>query len=663
MTHDLQPALPAADQTSKTTLEETVALLESILEATHDGILVLNLDRRIVRYNPKFLEMFRVTAEQVEKNERGVVGAVVSEQLEDPTVLVTISRESWSDPSAEVVDVLRFTDGRVYHRFVAPHRVNGQMIGRVASYRDITQQVSAERALEQHRTFLEKAQEVAHVGSWVAELDGSNRLAWSRETYRIFGLDLNSFSGTSTEFLSFVHQNDVDLIRRASEAAQAGQKPYDVEHRIVLRNGTTRWIHEKADVVCDDRGRPIRMIGTIQDITERRLLEEQLRQSQKLEAIGRLAGGIAHDFNNALTAIAGYTELALLSLSEEHPARPDVHEIRRATERAKSVTRQLLAFSRRQVLEPRVFSLGDVTTGLSQLLERLMRDSIQVKTMVAEKLPPIYGDPGQLEQAVINLAMNARDAMPNGGVLTLAVSTVDVDAAFTSAHRPLTTGRYAELSVSDTGEGMDADTQAHIFEPFFTTKDVGKGTGLGLAMVYGTVSQSGGHIFVESEIGRGTTFRLYFPDASSKSAQDPAPGRGPAAAPVSTILVVEDEPAIRNLVVTTLGHEGYRVLYASSGEEALAIADTDHGHIDLLLTDRTMPDMAGIELAVALLRKQPHLPVVVMSSDDRDEVPNIDERPVQILAKPFTPRQLRRKVREALGGGTSAARPEDRADR
>ncbi len=649
MTDDPQRALHnSADPTGKTTLEETVALLESILEATHDAIVVVNLDRDIVRYNPKFLQMFRLTAEQVEK---GVVAAAVMEQLEDPGQLLTISSQFWMDPPTEVIDLLRFKDGRVYQRFVAPHRLDGRIVGRVASYRDITQQVGAEQALAQQRAFLEKAQEVAHVGSWVVELDRSNRLTWSRETQRIFGLEQDDFSATSEQFVSLVHPDDRCFVQSAANAAIAGRKPYDVEHRVVLRDGSARWVHGKADIVRDEQGTPIRMVGVVQDITERRLLEEQLRQSQKMEAIGRLAGGIAHDINNALTAIAGYTELALHVLSEDHPARPDVHEVRRAAERAESVTRQLLAFSRRQVLEPRVFSLGDVVTGLSRLLDRLIRDSIQVKTVIAEKLPPIYGDPGQLEQAVINLAVNARDAMPDGGVLTLAVSTVDVDAAFASAHQPLTPGRYVELSVSDSGEGMDADTQAHIFEPFFTTKEVGKGTGLGLSMVYGTVSQSGGHIFVESEIGRGTTFRLYFPDASSQSVPDPAPGRGPAAAPVSTILVVEDEAAIRNLVVTALGHHGYRVLYASSGAEALAIADADHTHIDLLLTDATMPGMTGAELTEALLRKQPNLSVVVMSSGDRDDVPTIDGRPISILTKPFTPRQLRQKVSEMLGGG------------
>jgi two-component system cell cycle sensor histidine kinase/response regulator CckA len=634
-----------------TNLEETVALLESILEATRDGILVLALDRRVVRYNRRYLEMFRLTADDLARRGSDAIVDALTDQLEDPSLLLANSRQLWIDPSASTVDLLRFKDGRVYQRLVAPHQVNGVVVGRVASYQDITETMTTSEALEHHRALLEKAQQVAHIGSWVAELDGSSALSWSAETHRLFGVPPGTFRGTSADFFSYVHPDDRDFVRRASDAAVTGVEPYEVEHRVIRSDGELRWMHERADVVRDASGTPLRMVGTVQDVTDRRLLEEQLRQSQKLEAIGRLAGGIAHDLNNALTAIAGYTELALGTIAEGHPARPDVHEIRRAAERAESVTRQLLAFSRKQLLEPRLFSLADAVLNLGRLLERLLGSNIEVKTVLGEALPQIYGDPGQIEQAVINLAVNARDAMPDGGCLTLSVSPVNVDEPFARAHQPMVPGRYLRLSVVDTGHGMPADTQAHIFEPFFTTKEVGKGTGLGLAMVYGTVRQSGGHIFVESEPGHGTAFHIYFPDAASKQTVPAMVADTTAVvAGRSTILVVEDEAAVRNLVVTALGHQGYRVLHASSGEEALMVAQADNARIDLLLTDANMPGMGGVDLAAALTQKQPGLPVVVMSgyTDSVLRLPDTMQ-PLPLLPKPFTPRELRQKVADVLG--------------
>jgi two-component system, cell cycle sensor histidine kinase and response regulator CckA len=508
---------------------------------------------------------------------------------------------------------------------------------------------NALRELREQKGFLEKAQEVAHVGSWVAEHDGNSQLTWSAETYRIFGVAAGEFAGTPHAFLAFVHPDDLEMVRRASEVARSGEGPYDVEHRIIRRDGVERWVHERADIVRGSDGTTIRMIGTVQDITERRQLEEQLRQAQKLEAIGRLAGGVAHDLNNALTAIVGYTELALGALASDHAARPDVEEIRRAAERAESVTRQLLAFSRKQILEPRIFSVQETIGTLQRMLERLLGPAITLSTVIAPDLPPIYGDPGQIQQALVNLAVNARDAMPDGGRLTVQATRVHIDDVQARAQQPLMAGDYVEIAVSDTGRGMSAETQRHIFEPFFTTKGVGKGTGLGLAMVYGTVKQSGGFIFVDSQEGRGTTFRLYFPPATAQ-----APPRQPASTPTTadatTILVVDDEPVVRTLVVSTLKREGYRVFDAESGADALRLAAGAPGRIDVLLTDASMPGMSGAELATALARTRRGLKVLVMSGYSAEPV-KVDGlcEPVALLAKPFTPADLRRKIREALG--------------
>jgi PAS domain S-box-containing protein len=595
-----------------------------------------------------------LTAEDLDARGSDAIRAAVSAQAEDADLALVRAREHWHNPSAEVLDLLRFKDGRVFQRFVAPHRIGGQVVGRVGTYRDISESVRTAAALEQHRAFLEKAQEVAHVGSWVVELDGSGTLGWSAETHRMFGVSQAEFPGTSAAFFGFVHPDDLAAVRRAGEEAINAGTPYDIDHRIVRADGEVRWVHERADIVRDASGAALRMIGTVQDITDRRRLEEQLRQAQRLEAIGRLAGGVAHDLNNALTTIAGYTELALGTLDERHPARPDVQEIRRAAERAESVTRQLLAFSRKQLLAPRVFSLNESVANLGRLLERLIGNDIQLHTALGDDLPSIYGDPGQIEQAILNLAVNARDAMPDGGRLTFDVAAVDVDEALARTHQPMPAGRYVVLSVADTGHGMTPDVQAHIFEPFFTTKDIGKGTGLGLAMVYGTVQQSGGFIFVDSDPARGSTFRLYFPPAAPTRDAQPH-GTAAGTSPETTILVVEDEAPVRNLVVAALGQEGYRVLHASSAHDALDIAAAHAGPIDLLLTDANMPGMNGIALATRLVQQRPAIRVMVMSGYTEVDITVASvKQPVALLAKPFTLRELRQRMREVFAATAAA---------
>jgi len=631
-------------------LEETIALLKATLESTHDGILVVDLKRRILFYNRQYLKMFGMTAEELERGGLELMLKRMHRELEDRDLARLTERELRGEPAAERLDVLRFKDGRVYERYVAPHRIGGRTVGRVASFRDIGPSVHTAQALEQHRTFLEQAQEVAHIGSWVAELDGSNRLGWSAESHRIFGVTLGAFDGTVDAFFALVHPDDRENVRAASTAAVETGAPYDIVHRVLREDGNVRWVHEQAKILRDSKGTPIRMIGTVQDITARRLLEDQLRQSQKMEAIGRLAGGIAHDLNNALTAIAGYAELALNEVKQGHPARPDVEEIRRAAERAGSVTRQLLAFSRKQLLEPRIFDINDTITGIARLLSRLLGADIHVQTRLSEKALTVLGDPGQVEQAVINLALNARDAMPDGGLLVLTTTMEGVDEEMARNHVPMPPGTYVVLTATDTGHGMPRETQARIFEPFFTTKDVGKGTGLGLSMVYGTLKQIGGFIFVESEVGRGTTFKLYFPPAVKPAAPAPPPAaREDHPTGTETLLVVEDETAVRNLVASALRHDGYQLLLASSAEEALKVVEAHSGRIDLLLTDAIMPGQSGLELANMMVAKQPGLPVIVMSgyTEENLSISGLTERPA-LLQKPFTPRDLRRRIREVL---------------
>jgi len=387
------------------------------------------------------------------------------------------------------------------------------------------------------------------------------------------------------------------------------------------------------------------------DTSERRLLEEQFRQSQKIEAVGRLAGGVAHDFNNLLTVIIGYNESLDFDELLGDSAREAVQQIRLATERATMLTRQLLAFSRRQVLQPQTLDLRDVTRQLAPMLRRLLGEDIELTTRWGDAPAVVRADPGQIEQVLMNLAVNARDAMPKGGRLTVEIDPVEFGLEFVAAHPYVVPGHYIDLVVSDTGTGMTADTRARVFEPFFTTKPQGQGTGLGLAMVYGIVKQSEGYIWVESETGQGTTFRVALPRVEA----DSTPERAPAEAMGSpggheTILVVEDEDALRELDRQILMRCGYRVLHARTGPEALSVVEAHTGPIHLLLTDVVMPMMSGRELADRLQATLPGLKVLYMSGYTSDAMlrHGVSAAAVAFIQKPMSPPALARKVREVL---------------
>jgi PAS domain S-box-containing protein len=410
--------------------------------------------------------------------------------------------------------------------------------------------------------------------------------------------------------------------------------------------------------VRDQRGEITHFIAIKAEVTERKRLEQQLRQAQKMEAVGRLAGGVAHDFNNMLTIISGYSGLLLEHPATIEPLRGYVDEIRNASGRAASLTRQLLAFSRQQVLAPRVLDLNAVVSNIQKMLKRLIGEDIDLVTALGESLWPVMADPGQLEQVLLNLAVNARDAMPDGGVVSIETTNVKMDTAAAQAHFPLKPGPYALLTFSDTGSGMDAETQARIFEPFFTTKETGKGTGLGLATVYGIVKQSGGYIWVFSEVGKGTTFKIYLP-RTEVELDDSGPGRSLVETQrgTETLLLVEDEDAVRELVRNVLRENGYRVLEASRGEEALELSELFAGRIDLLVTDVVMPGMNGRELARRLVSSRPQVKVLYISgyADNAVWYPGGLDAGGAFLQKPFTPEALARKVREALS--SSQRRP------
>ena len=420
------------------------------------------------------------------------------------------------------------------------------------------------------------------------------------------------------------------------------------------KNGELYWESATISPIRDAAGAVTHYVEISQDVTEQRLLEEQFRQAQKMEAVGRLAGGVAHDFNNLLSVITSCTELVIEDLGASDPRREDLEEVRKAAVQAATLTRQLLAFSRQQVLQPRVLDLNDVLGGAEKILRRLIGEDVALTTVLGSALGAVKADQGQIEQVIMNLVVNARDAMPDGGRLTIATSAVHLDADYADDHPPVVPGDYVLLTISDTGVGMDATTQRRIFEPFFTTKEKGKGTGLGLATVYGIVKQSGGFIWVYSEPAHGATFKIYLPRVEPPAGGEPEPvATGESLRGTETILIAEDSDAVRKVSREVLERHGYSVLDAPNGKAALEVAVWHSAPIQLLLTDVIMPEMSGRELADRLTGLRPDVRVLYFSgyTDDAIVRHGVLEEGIAYLEKPFTPDQLARKVREVLDAG------------
>ncbi|MGD0009881.1 MAG: response regulator [Terriglobia bacterium] len=418
------------------------------------------------------------------------------------------------------------------------------------------------------------------------------------------------------------------------------------------RDGSEIFVRESARAFRADDGRVLYYDGVVEDVTERRRLEEQLRQAQKMEAVGRLAGGVAHDFNNLLTIIIGYSDLLLERVSLRDGMRPPVEEIKKAADRAASLTRQLLAFNRKQVLPPHIVDLNSLLTNVDKMLRRMIGKNIKLVTHLPSGLGRVKADPGQIEQVIMNLAVNARDAMPQGGHLTLEAANVDLDSSYATCHESVLPDHYVMIAMSDTGIGMDAETQARIFQPFFTAKQRGKGMGLGLATVYGIVRQSEGHIWVYSEPGKGTTFKVYLPridQAVEVIAPTPVPV-DELPLDCQTILLVEDEEVVRSFARGLLESRGYEVLEAKGANDALEIGGRYKKHIHLLLTDVVMPQMSGRELAEHLAPLHPETKVLYMSgyADHAVVQHGLLDPGTVFLQKPFTPAALARKLREVL---------------
>jgi PAS domain S-box-containing protein len=532
----------------------------------------------------------------------------------------------------------------------------GQVMGVFAAARDITERKRAEEILreseEKYRSILENIQD----GYFEVDLAGNftfvngvvcRRLGYSRE--ELIGMNNRQYTDEITAKKVYQLYNRI---------YRTGEPVRNFEEEVIRKDGT-RWIYElSVSLIRNPEGKPIGFQGISRDITERKraekemaALQEQLRESQKMEAIGRLAGGIAHDFNNLLTVIKGYSQLSLMELKEGDPLKGNIEEIQKGSQRAADLTRQLLAFSRRQVMEMKVLDLNTLLRDLDKMLRRIIGEDIELTTLLANDLGRVKIDPGQIEQVIMNLAVNAKDAMPSGGKLTIETANAVLDESYARNHADVKPGRYVMFSVSDTGVGMTPEVRERLFEPFFTTKQKGRGTGLGLSTVYGIVKQSGGNIWVYSEPGHGTTFKIYLSRVDEPLEQlREKTTREELLRGSETVLVVEDEEKVRQLTVEILGKQGYSVLDASQGDDALAISEKHKGPIHLILVDVVMPGISGTELTKRLAFLRPETKILYMSgyTDNAIVHHGVLEKGVNYIQKPFTIDELTRKVREAL---------------
>lgn len=620
----------------------------ALLEHLSDSVLVLDADARVTYASPAAAPMLGWTPNEL----LGQDGFALLHH-EDVSYVRERFTACLTEPGQPV-----HAECRVRHKsgayrtieIIAVNRLSEPSIrGVVASFRDVTEREQTQAALREARDTLQTLIDSAPLAIISLDVDG-RVLTWNRTAEGMFGWPASEVDGRLPPFLG---DDQLPEFRELIARVTAGGTLKDVEVSRHRRDGSPIEISLFATPVRGPDGRVERVLSMLMDNTERKSLQSQLAVAQKVEAVGRLAGGIAHDFNNLLTAILAPAELLIETLAHDPESVRDVIEIRDAARRAADLTRQLLAFSRRQVLQPRPLNLNDVVTGMTAMLRRLISEDIDLHTSCASELGTVRADPSQLEQVLVNLVVNARDAMPDGGRLTIETANAELDHAYASNQLLATPGSYVMLAVHDTGAGMSAETKARLWEPFFTTKPKGKGTGLGLSTAYGIVKQSGGYIWVQSEPGQGATFKIFLPrveaaaDAMATAPVD-TPPRG-----TERLLVVEDDDMVRRVTQRTLTANGYDALVASSGGEALLLAETNSYQFDMLVTDVIMPGMSGGELAARMRTIRPDLKVLFVSGYTDDVVVRhgVLEGDVEFLQKPFTADSLLRKVRDVLTAG------------
>jgi two-component system cell cycle sensor histidine kinase/response regulator CckA len=607
-------------------LAESEARLSAIIQSADAAVVIVEADGRVSLFNPAAERMFGCPA-----------AAAAGRPLDDFLPPARAGQPVGDRPAG------RRADGQTFpvETSVALTSAGGRSFCTLM-VRDVTEQKRAADRLKEQARLLDRARDAI----LVIDLAGTVRY-WNRGAEQLYGW--SPAEAVGRPITTLLAATDPGPRQAALEAVQAADE-WAGELAHVTRTGKALAVQSHWTLARDEAGQPAAILQIDTDVTERRRLEEQLRQSQKMEAIGVLAGGVAHDFNNLLTVIQGYGEMVLQDTGLSADVRDLVGEIHRAGDQAASLTRQLLAFSRKQVLAPRVLDVNGVVRETERMLRRLIGEDIEFVTALDPTLGPVRADPGQLEQVVMNLVANARDAMKHGGRLTIATRNAEITPG-DGGREGLTAGRYILMTVADSGTGMDEATRTRIFEPFFTTKGPGKGTGLGLSTVHGIVRQSGGHLDVTSELGKGTTFHIYLPRHAEKGARPDASGLA-AGIPrgTETILLADDDPGVRGLARMALEGCGYKVLEAGDGEAAYKAGAGYPGPVDLLVTDVVMPRLSGREVADRLVELRPGLKVLYVSgyTDDAVVRTGVYQAKVAFLQKPFTPTTLGRKVREVL---------------
>ena len=572
-------------------------------------------------------------------------------------------RACWSTPIASQDGGILGTFAVYYREPRTPDGAHLQLIAHATHLAAVAlewdrAQAELKSAESRYRTLVERLPAV----TYVAELGPLGRWHYvSPQIESMLGFSSADWLSDSANWFNRIHAEDRESTLAAEERFQKNRDLYQAEYRMFARDGRVLWFRDEAVMLPTAEDQPCLMQGVMYDITERKRLEDQLLHSQKMEAVGLLAGGVAHDFNNLLMLIQAHNERLRGGLAPDAASQKESLGIEHAVTRAASLTGRLLAFSRKQVLQPKVMDLNEVLAEVAKMLERLIEKNIALRVVPASQLWPVKADPGQMEQLIMNLAVNARDAMPQGGQLVIETRNAEIGNMHPRLRDGVLLGRYVMLIVSDTGVGMDSETQAHMFEPFFTTKEPGKGTGLGLPIVYGVVKQTGGWTHVDSQPGKGTTFEIYLPCAEEALAEETETRTAlqisqiredPAAAPrgTETVLLVEDETGIRELACEFLRRQGYKVLHGMDGNEALRIAEGHTDLIHLLVTDMAMPNVGGKELADRLRKVRPQIKVLFMSGYPDHEALGGGEVGVQnaVLQKPFSLDTLAHKVRTLL---------------
>ena len=628
----------------RTALQELQQLLKASLEATGDGILVVDHDGRIILSNRRFTQMWRVPQSMMREKDDIKLREYVMSQLVDPQAYLERINVLYGKRE-ESTDILVFKDGRVFERYSAPLLISGQDVGRVWSFRDITAYREAQRRLE--RSEQKYRDLVENAGSIILRWDSSGAITFINDYgQRFLGYSQEDLLGKPIVGTIVPSRDSAGRdLEQMIEGIAGDPEEYSYnENENITKDGRSVWVSWSNKPVYDEAGQLAGVLSIGTDITERKRLEQQLFQAQKMEAVGQLAGGIAHDFNNMLMVINGYCELLIDDMDEANDLRRDIEQIKGTASRAAALTRQLLAFGRRHVAQPKVVQLSQLLADSREMIEKMVGAGVRIRMQTPDDSLRIYADPIQIEQVILNLAANARDAMPEGGELTIETSKIRIENPDSGERYMVPVGTYVLCSVRDTGSGMSAETLEHIFEPFFTTKVAGKGTGLGLSTVYGIVKQNDGFIFAQSEPGAGSCFTLYFPLVSERelmrSEEPQVPEEKLRGA--ERILLVESEAKIRRYTKTVLQKCGYTVITAASATDALGLGKT--AEADLLVCTGALLQMGGVELAQRVQQMQPGLKVLIISEAAEHE----SEHGYAVLKKPFTSEALLRKIRKIL---------------